>query len=260
MPFRRATPYNHPMIARSWATNTTTRSPGRSGSTPKPSTTCATTSPANHAAMASPIPHLTRGRPSGVAGTGTPGASPSLKETSADAIAELRALGLHPVLLTGDNHRAAESVAAQVGIDDVIAEVLPGDKVAVVERLQREGRVVAMVGDGVNDAPALVTADVAVAIGAGTDVAVEAGDIVLVRSDPRDVPRIIALRTENVQAAYEDLSARGIEFVSRPQSAERAGIVNVCSCRDPDGLIVEFIEYAPGVLGSRVDELPKRSS
>jgi catechol 2,3-dioxygenase-like lactoylglutathione lyase family enzyme len=74
------------------------------------------------------------------------------------------------------------------------------------------------------------------------------------------VPRIIALRTENVQAAYEDLSARGIEFVSRPQSAERAGIVNVCSCRDPDGLIVEFIEYAPGVLGSRVDELPKRSS
>ena len=74
------------------------------------------------------------------------------------------------------------------------------------------------------------------------------------------VPRIIALRTENVQAAYEDLSARGIEFVSQPQSAERAGIVNVCSCRDPDGLLVEFIEYAPGVLGSRVDELPKRSS
>ncbi|MDZ4827242.1 MAG: VOC family protein [Actinomycetota bacterium] len=74
------------------------------------------------------------------------------------------------------------------------------------------------------------------------------------------VPRIIALRTENVQAAYEDLSARGIEFVSKPQSADRAGIVNVCSCRDPDGLIVEFIEYAPGVLGSRIDELPTRPS
>jgi glyoxylase I family protein len=74
------------------------------------------------------------------------------------------------------------------------------------------------------------------------------------------VPRIIALRTDNVQAAYEDLSARGIEFVSQPQSAPRAGIVNVCSCRDPDGLLVELIEYAPGVLGSRIDELPKRSS
>jgi catechol 2,3-dioxygenase-like lactoylglutathione lyase family enzyme len=76
----------------------------------------------------------------------------------------------------------------------------------------------------------------------------------------RRVPRIIALRTENVQAAYEDLSARGIQFVSQPQSAERAGIVNVCACRDPDGLLVEFIEYAPGVLGSRVDELPRRTS
>ena len=79
---------------------------------------------------------------------------------------------------------------------------------------------------------------------------------------PREllVPRIIALRTVNVLAAYEDLSARGIEFVSTPTSAERAGIVNVCSCRDPDGLIVEFIEYAPGVLGSRIDDLPRRPS
>jgi catechol 2,3-dioxygenase-like lactoylglutathione lyase family enzyme len=73
------------------------------------------------------------------------------------------------------------------------------------------------------------------------------------------VPRIIALRTDNVQAAYDDLSARGIEFVSAPASAKRAGIVNVCSCRDPDGLIVEFIEYAPGVLGSRIDGLAKRA-
>jgi catechol 2,3-dioxygenase-like lactoylglutathione lyase family enzyme len=74
------------------------------------------------------------------------------------------------------------------------------------------------------------------------------------------VPRIIALRTENVQAAYDDLSSRGIEFVSQPSSAPRAGIVNVCCCRDPDGLLVELIEYAPGVLGSRVDELPRRPS
>jgi catechol 2,3-dioxygenase-like lactoylglutathione lyase family enzyme len=74
------------------------------------------------------------------------------------------------------------------------------------------------------------------------------------------VPRIIALRTDNVAAAYDDLSERGIEFVSAPQSAPEAGIVNVCSCRDPDGLIVEFIEYAPGVLGSRIDHLRKRPS
>jgi catechol 2,3-dioxygenase-like lactoylglutathione lyase family enzyme len=78
-------------------------------------------------------------------------------------------------------------------------------------------------------------------------------------ADPR-VPRIIALRTENVQAAYDDLSRRGIEFVSAPQSARRAGIVNVCTCRDPDGLLVELMEYAPGVLGSRIDDLERRPS
>ena len=79
---------------------------------------------------------------------------------------------------------------------------------------------------------------------------------------PREerVPRIIALRTRNVAAAYEDLSARGIEFVSQPQSAEMAGIVNVCSCRDPDGYIVELIEYAEGLLGSRIDHLPERTT
>ncbi len=74
------------------------------------------------------------------------------------------------------------------------------------------------------------------------------------------VPRIIALRTDNVQAAYDDLTARGIEFVSAPQSARRAGIVNVCCCRDPDGLLVELIEYEPGVLGSRIEGLPRRTS
>ncbi|MGW0022315.1 heavy metal translocating P-type ATPase [Rhodococcus sp. NPDC003382] len=119
--------------------------------------------------------------------------SDTIKETSADAIAELRALGLHPVLLTGDNHRAAESVAAQVGIDDVIAEVLPGDKVAVVERLQREGRVVAMVGDGVNDAAALAQADLGLAMGTGTDVAIEASDLTLVRGDLTSAPDAIRL-------------------------------------------------------------------
>ncbi|WP_397219474.1 heavy metal translocating P-type ATPase [Nocardioides terrisoli] len=111
----------------------------------------------------------------------------AVKETSAAAIRELRQLGLRPVLLTGDNESVARAVAAEVGIadDDVIAEVLPAEKVAVVKRLQAEGRVVAMVGDGVNDAAALAQADLGLAMGTGTDVAIEAGDLTLVRGDLR---------------------------------------------------------------------------
>ncbi|MGW2519611.1 heavy metal translocating P-type ATPase [Streptomyces sp. NPDC001617] len=108
-----------------------------------------------------------------------------IKETSAEAVAELRRLGLKPVLLTGDNQLVAESVARSVGIDEVIAEVLPQDKVDVVKRLQDEGRTVAMVGDGVNDAAALATADLGLAMGTGTDAAIEAGDLTLVRGDLR---------------------------------------------------------------------------
>jgi P-type Cu+ transporter len=109
----------------------------------------------------------------------------TVKPTSAEAVRGLRALGLRPVLLTGDNTAAARSVAAEVGIDEVIAEVLPKDKVDVVARLQAEGRVVAMVGDGVNDAAALAKADLGLAMGTGTDVAIEASDLTLVRGDLR---------------------------------------------------------------------------
>jgi P-type Cu+ transporter len=111
----------------------------------------------------------------------------TVKPTSAEAIGRLRALGLRPVLLTGDNNATAQSVGAEVGVDarDVIAEVLPADKVDVVKRLQHEGAVVAMVGDGVNDAAALAQADLGIAMGTGTDVAIEASDLTLVRGDLR---------------------------------------------------------------------------
>jgi Cu+-exporting ATPase len=117
----------------------------------------------------------------------------TVKPTSAEAIAQFKALGLTPVLLTGDNTTVAERIAAEVGIDEVIAEVLPQDKVDQVARLQREGRVVAMVGDGVNDAAALAKADLGLAMGTGTDVAIEAADLTLVRGDLRAAADAIRL-------------------------------------------------------------------
>ncbi|MDT5387455.1 MAG: P-type Cu+ transporter [Mycobacterium sp.] len=117
----------------------------------------------------------------------------TVKETAAEAISSLRALGLTPILLTGDNGRAAASVAAQIGIEHVISEVLPADKVDHVKKLQADGKVVAMVGDGVNDAAALAKADLGLAMGTGTDVAIEASDLTLVTGDLRAVPDAIRL-------------------------------------------------------------------
>ena len=119
--------------------------------------------------------------------------SDTVRPTSAEAISQLKRLGLTPILLTGDNRAAAEQIAAEVGIDEVIAEVLPQDKIDVVSRLQGEGRAVAMVGDGVNDAAALAQADLGLAMGTGTDVAIEASDLTLVRGDLRSAADAIRL-------------------------------------------------------------------
>ncbi|MCP3819612.1 heavy metal translocating P-type ATPase [Streptomyces sp. A3M-1-3] len=149
----------------------------------------------------------------------------AIKETSAEAVERLRALGLTPVLLTGDNRLVAESVARTVGIDEVHAEVLPQDKVAVVERLQGEGRSVAMVGDGVNDAAALATADLGLAMGTGTDAAIEAGDLTLVRGDLRVAADAIRLSRRTLATIKGNLFwAFGYNVAALPLAA--AGLLN----------------------------------
>src|SRR5690242_11752327 len=123
-------------------------------------------------------------------------------------------------MMTGDAQPVARGVAEELGIATVFAEVLPEQKAAKVKEVQGQGKRVAMVGDGVNDAPALVTADVGIAIGAGTDVAVEAGDVVLVRSDPRDVPRIIALSKATYRKMIQNLWwAAGYNIIAIPLAA-----------------------------------------
>ncbi|MET7853591.1 heavy metal translocating P-type ATPase [Streptomyces avermitilis] len=149
----------------------------------------------------------------------------AIKETSAEAVRELRALGLTPVLLTGDNRAVAESVARAVGIDEVIAEVLPQDKVAVVERLRGQGRTVAMVGDGVNDAAALATADLGLAMGTGTDAAIEASDLTLVRGDLRVAADAIRLSRRTLSTIKGNLVwAFGYNVAALPLAA--AGLLN----------------------------------
>ncbi|MEU6399365.1 heavy metal translocating P-type ATPase [Streptomyces cinnamoneus] len=149
----------------------------------------------------------------------------AVKETSAEAVARLRELGLTPVLLTGDNRAVAETVAREVGIDEVIAEVLPQDKVDVVRRLQAEGRTVAMVGDGVNDAAALAQADLGLAMGTGTDAAIEAGDLTLVRGDLRVAADAIRLSRRTLATIKGNLFwAFGYNVAALPLAA--AGLLN----------------------------------
>ncbi|MFD5767217.1 heavy metal translocating P-type ATPase [Streptomyces sp. NPDC127049] len=156
---------------------------------------------------------------------GTLTVADAVKDTSAEAVARLRALGLRPVLLTGDHRAVAEAVAAEVGVDEVIAEVLPEEKAGVVRRLQEEGRTVAMVGDGVNDAAALATADLGLAMGTGTDAAIEASDLTLVRGDLRVAADAIRLSRRTLATIKGNLAwAFGYNVAALPLAA--AGLLN----------------------------------
>ena len=151
---------------------------------------------------------------------GVIGIADAARETSAAAVAALHEAGLQVAMLTGDNHATAQRIADELGIDTVIAEVLPEDKAHQVEKLQAQGRVVAMVGDGVNDSPSLVQADVGIAVGAGTDVAIEAADVVLMRSDPLDVPVALAVGRGTLRKMRQNLGwAVGYNAIALPIAA-----------------------------------------
>ena len=144
----------------------------------------------------------------------------AIRPESYEAIRNLHQLGIQSAMLTGDSEAVAETVAKELDINLVFAQVLPEDKAKKIQDLQKQGKRVAMVGDGVNDAPALATADVSIAIGAGTDVAVKAGDVVLVRSDPRDIPRIIKLSKATYQKMIQNLWwAAGYNIIALPLAA-----------------------------------------
>ncbi|WTZ50151.1 heavy metal translocating P-type ATPase [Nocardia sp. NBC_01388] len=148
------------------------------------------------------------------------GIADAVRETSAKAVQDLHDMGVEVVMLTGDNRATAERIAAELGIDTVIAEVLPGDKADKIAELQSGGKKVAMVGDGVNDAPALARADLGIAIGAGTDVAIETADLVLMRSDPLDVPTALRIGRGTLRKMHQNLAwAVGYNTIALPIAA-----------------------------------------
>jgi Cu2+-exporting ATPase len=151
---------------------------------------------------------------------GVIGVADAIRDTSAAAVAALHEADIEVVMLTGDNEATAKRIAAQLGIDTVIAEVLPGDKAAKVTELQAQGRKVAMVGDGVNDAPALAQADLGIAIGAGTDVAIDTADVVLMRSDPLDVAVALRIGHGTLRKERQNLAwAVGYNTIALPIAA-----------------------------------------
>jgi P-type Cu2+ transporter len=151
---------------------------------------------------------------------GVLGLADAPRETAGAAVHELHTMNIHVVMLTGDNEATARRIANQLGIDTVIAEVLPADKSAKILELQRAGKRVAMVGDGVNDAPALAVADLGIAIGAGTDVAIETADVVLMRSDPLDVPTAVSIGKGTLRKMRQNLGwAVGYNAVALPIAA-----------------------------------------
>jgi Cu2+-exporting ATPase len=151
---------------------------------------------------------------------GAIGLADMIRPESASAIARLKGMGLRTIMLTGDHRPVAVWVAGQIGVDEVIAEVLPQEKAATVREIQSRGLIVAMTGDGVNDAPALAQADVGIAVGAGTDVAIAAADVILVRSNPQDVADAVGLSKATYRKMVQNLWwATGYNVVALPLAA-----------------------------------------